>query len=245
MEFDIKCNDFKLVVNSKEIVDLNKGFAGLKDYRVRKSSKKPDNIYPEKLDSGDRYRRYFIRVDDNRYYKMWISYELNLKSQIVYQTNYKVSELFRSKSLTYILHNLESDTEAFKKIRRALSACIRMIANSYDFDLILTDVPGLTKLNIGRSIDLIDVSIIHTNSKFEDPLNLLISKYEKVPLKVLPGEVLTTVNSEDTNIHELNVSGKKVLLISGLNKYSCGWMHQELQSQCTVLPVTLFNLGTY
>lgn len=209
MDFDIKCNNFKLIVNSKEIVDLSKGFAGLKDYRIRKSSKTPDNIYPEKLDSGDRYKRYFIRVDDNRYYKMWISYELNLKSQIIYQTNFGVSELFRSKSLTYILHNLDLDTEAFKTIRKALTATLKLVSNSHEFDLILTDVPGLSRLNVGKKIDLIDVSIIKTNSKYEDPLNLLISKYGKVPLKVLPGEVLTTIDPEDTNIKDLDVADKK------------------------------------
>lgn len=245
MDFDIKNNGFNLIVNSKEVVDLSKGFAGINDVRIRKNSKNPDNMYPERLDLTSRYRRYFVRIDQNRFYRMRISYEHDLKSQVVYQTNWNVSELFRSKCLNYILQNLDTQTEAFSIVRRGLTATLKMISDSYDFDVVMTDVPSITTLKLNVPIQLIDVSVTQTSDVYEDGLNLLIDKYGSVPLRVLPAEVMVKLDPKDTNLSMINVEGKKILLVSGINKYSCGWMYREMSKSAIVLPVTMFNLGSY
>lgn len=245
MDYDIKNNGFNLIVNSKEIVDLSKGFAGINDVRIRKTARQPDNMFPDKLDSSSRYRRYFVRIDKDRYYRMRISYEHDLRSQIVYQTNLNVSELFRSRCLNYILQNLDTQTEAFSIVRKGLTATLRMISDSYDFDVIMTDVPSITTLKLNKPIQLIDVSVTQPSDEYEDGLNLLIEKYGSVPLRVLPAEVIVKLAPKDTNISMLEVEGKKILLVSGINKYSCGWMYREMSKNSIVLPVTMFNLGSY
>lgn len=244
MDFDIKCNDYKLLVNSREVVDLSKGFGGIHDLRIRKSSKDADNMDPAKLANGPRYKRYFVKIDEHRYYKMKISYEHNLRSQIIYSTRENISELFKSKALNFILHNLSHDNGDFKAIRRALSTTINLISNSYAFDEIVTDIPSVTTLKLNLPIKLIDASLVKPNEVYESQLNLLIKKYKKVPFRVLPPEVLTRLQMDDTTLPELRdqIQGR-VLLISGINKSSCGLISREL-SNSTNLPVTLFNLAS-
>lgn len=244
-EIKISCPDYKIIANKKEIVDLTKGFGGIHDLRIRKSAKNADNMDPAKLDSGDRYKRYFVRIDANRYYRMMISYEHEYKTQVVYQTNMSVSEKFRSQALTYVLNNLMTDSDEYKSVRRALIASISLIARSYSFDRILTDIPEIAELNLGHPIQFVDVSVVKRNPKYEK-LNLLMDLYKRVPLRVLPVELILRIDPADTTISDVVADcPEKVLFISGLNKYSTGWIYRELVQKSVILPVTLFNLGSY
>lgn len=247
MTFDLSIDNYKLVANDKMIVDLSKPFYKLIDNSVRKASLSYYRLSPEDLECESKYRRFYVKIDDTRYYSMIVSWERGYKSQLIYRSNLGVSELFRSKVLTHVFNSLDDQSDFNKKFRSILTKLINLIIDTYKFDYIVSDVAGLSTLSPRVTSIYRNFCVVKSNSKYPKPLNLLIKKFGGVPLRLLNWEVLDMIELDDTNLSELttDLNGKSILLLSGINKYSCGFVYRYLKNKSVVLPVTLVSLGTY
>ena len=75
---------------------------------------------------------------------MHVTYRDSLKCQTIYETNKSMKRILRSKVLKYAIDNIDQ----YPQLKSDILAVVKMVASSWRFDGLITDMPWLASENI-------------------------------------------------------------------------------------------------
>lgn len=196
---------------------------------------------------------YHIPIRANTYGTLFRASFQQFPSHWVYDTNKSLSPLFRDKVLHKILHeNLLKEDETSEGIRQHLQIIINLLAKSYDFDVILTDIKNLASFTL-------PIPIIYDNAKLVSiptpssvrlrTIQAILRKHKtELPLRAFDWQLLKDVSLTRHSTFDLKQLKPytNVLVVVGTNVYYAGFLAMELRrikgEVFDPLPVTLFNV---
>jgi len=199
--------------------------------------------------------RYSVKLNNYIIARLYSKFESNFKCHSIYSTEKSSLRkmggfvLFKSKSLLYMINEFcnENKCDDIKIISDYLSKIIKLIFDSYDFDILYTDYPGIYKIcknNI--ETELIDWKLKEFNkneTQIKQVINNIIKNNGPIPFNILGKEVLSNVDISE--IRNLKILKKKCLFVTISNNFFAGFFRKiSLEHlECDeVLPVTMFTL---
>lgn len=217
-----------------EIVNIHKPFHSKVDKIKRKASLSKLIISPDETRNSPQIKRYLVSVGNRFAYKMHVTYKGDLKCHNIYDTNSSVDRILRSK----VIKTLIDEIDQFPNLGHDLRNIIRVIAKSWDFDCIVTDIPWLTG-NYHIPVINADWSLLKSNSNdvYFHTMNLVIKEYSKIPLNILPYSTFENLNIDNTNIDDLPYKCPLFLMMS--NSYYAGYLANVMNRG---LAVALFKV---
>ncbi len=249
----VTCQDGILRVHRHQVVNLKEPFARITDRRIRKQGKAHMTLVPSQTFTATRRpRAYTVQFTERMTGALYVAGSRRLQSQLLYETNRHVSEVFRAKALHHVLTTLDADTEPYEAIRFYLQRVLRAVCGSFPFDAIVTDIPTLATLELDLPVLYPDWQLVKVPqqlsmfSTYAWLVDLLLREYGMVPLQCLDWRVLRDIGLKHTNVRLEHLgSYKHILILVEMNKHYAGFLARELRQLGLkeVLPVTLFGVN--
>jgi len=243
--------------NGFRIFRLDQPFAFLFD---RRKNPRMVNLVLPPLDifKGPYGSRYSIRLNKDIVARLYPKRAGGFRCQALYKTSSALSDamaliLFVSKSLTFIVDNLDDSTVVPFEIHRFLGKLIRLVFRSYAFEKLYTDSESLHRLctNLGIETQLISWNLLRCGEGLSlDVVRILkpiMYMHKKIPLNVLDHRILRDIEIEDTDINDKVFAGvKDYMFLTSINNYFAGFFRELCVSKFggrQVLPVILFSIS--
>ena len=199
---------------------------------------------------------YDIPIKKDTYGTLFHATTQGFPSHWVYETTKTVSPLFRDKAIHKILHkDLLNDDETFENIRQHLQVIVNLLAKSYNFDLILTDIENLTSFTLSLPVIYDDAKLISvpppTTVRLKTVRALLRKHKDGILLHAFDWQLLSQISLTRHSTFDLSrLKGhSNVLIIVGTNQYYAGFLAKELikvkggiEHTLDLLPITLFSV---
>lgn len=214
------------------IVNIHKPFHSRVDKIARRYSLSKLLVSPDDTRNSSQIKRFLIKVSKRYAYKMFASYKNDFKCHSIYQLNSSIDRIL----LYNVINTLIDETHLYPNLTEDLIKVIGLVVDAWDFDYLITDIPWLKqKFDIPIIVPKWDLLTYNLTADYGESVRLLFKRYKKIPLNLLPYEVLKNVLPENTNIDFPKCKCPLILMKS--NIYYSGFLSNQWQMG---LPATLF-----
>lgn len=196
--------------------------------------------------------RYRFRTSSGHYHALIPTSKGHLRTNCIYSTKKKCASRMVANSLVQLFNTLDSDDHYIVEIRALLEKVVAKVVASYDFDVIISDLPDPLLLIPQKVAD--SVTVIPANfsmvKQYPDPefrsTNAILRYHEKLPLRLLHTHNFLKLPEENTDI-DFRAMHKdaRVLVLSGMNPMYAGYLANTLRANYKVkdvLPVGIFRI---
>lgn len=238
--------DNELYVNSRMIVKLNNPFRSLSSIYKVKNVFQLQRLFQSPKEVIDNCKSYNLQVSNKGYATLFCYYEKrrpDYPRYWIYNTNGRITPLFRDKAISQFGKMIGT----FPDQKDMLITIIDLLAHSYSFDCIVTDIDFIREEDI-------QIPVVHDSStlrsykrKEKDTLDkvmtkLLVSHSHEIPVRVMYDNILDRISLSDTNFDLRRIrpySRILVLVMSNFQYAKFLWHHLKPKE---VMPVVLFNI---
>jgi hypothetical protein len=245
---NLKLRDSTLFANRVKIVNLNRPFKSIVSYSAEK-----DKHLSSRLVTSEEERQpllpYHVQITETKAGVLYGARKNTFKVYWVYSTNSRVSSTFRDVVLQEFFKEMHNDED----MRRYIVVIISLLVNSFDFEYIFTDIPGLEKIYKKVPIVFDPTKLLNispervTTPTIHVVKSMLREHTEGLPLRLFDSQVYTAVSLfKNTTFDKSILPSEKGLILMGTNHYYAGFLAKELNTYSLnekVLPVCLFYIG--
>lgn len=205
----------------------------------------------EVLALGGQYK-YRFRTSKGHYHALSPYSKGNLRTNYIYKSPQHCAGIFVANALTKLFKTLSSDKPQFEEIKSILTVVINKVVSSYNFDLIISDLPNPTDLISPNFCTNKTILPANFNLTEEVPkqefkyINSIVRYHKKIPLRILDSAEFLTLHPKYTDIDFSSIQkNTRVLVISMMNPLYAGYIAHVMSKFYKikdVLPVSIFKI---